>query len=111
MSIKLEDVGYTYNVGTSASFEALRDVSLSVEKGEWLAIVGHTGSGKSTLAQHMNALLLPQRGRVEIDGVEVRAKSRELRTLRKKVGLVFQYPEQQFFAETVRDYSDRKSHV
>lgn len=103
MSIKLEDVGYTYNVGTSASFEALRDVSLSVEKGEWLAIVGHTGSGKSTLAQHMNALLLSQRGRVEIDGVEVRAKSRELRTLRKKVGLVFQYPEQQFFAETVRE--------
>jgi energy-coupling factor transport system ATP-binding protein len=103
MSLRVENLSYTYNPGTPAVTVALRGVSLSVERGEWVSIVGHTGSGKSTLAQHLNALLLPQSGRVEIDGVEVKRKAKGLRALRRKVGLVFQYPEQQFFAETVRE--------
>lgn len=103
MSIEIQGVSYTYNGGTPAAYEALSDISVTVERGEWIAIVGHTGSGKSTLAQHMNALLLPQAGSVTVDGIEIREKSKELRTVRRKVGLVFQYPEQQFFAETVRD--------
>lgn len=103
MSIEIRGVSYTYNGGTPAACEALTDISITVERGEWIAIVGHTGSGKSTLAQHMNALLLPQSGSVFVDGIEVREKSKELRSIRRKVGLVFQYPEQQFFAETVRE--------
>lgn len=103
MSIIIKDLRYTYNPATPAESEALKGVSLCVDKGEWVSIVGHTGSGKSTLAQHMNILLLPQSGSVEIDGTNVEKKSKHLRELRRKVGLVFQYPEQQFFAETVRE--------
>jgi energy-coupling factor transport system ATP-binding protein len=103
MSVIIERLSYTYNSGTPAMAVALKDVSVTVERGEWVSIVGHTGSGKSTLAQHMNALLIPQSGRVVIDGVEVKAKAKGLRELRRKVGLVFQYPEQQFFAETARE--------
>ncbi|MDR1020060.1 MAG: energy-coupling factor ABC transporter ATP-binding protein [Synergistaceae bacterium] len=103
MSVVIECLSYSYNLGTPAIVTALSDVSVSVERGEWVSIVGHTGSGKSTLAQHMNALLIPQSGRVEIDGTEVKPKAKGLRDLRRKVGLVFQYPEQQFFAETARE--------
>lgn len=103
MSVKLEEVSYVYNPGTPAMSEALRDISLEIQRGEWVSIAGHTGSGKSTLAQHLNALLLPCSGRVEIDGVSVTKELKNLRSLRRKVGLVFQYPEQQFFAETVRE--------
>jgi energy-coupling factor transport system ATP-binding protein len=103
MSIVIENLSYNYNFGTPAMAAALRNVSVTVSRGEWVSIVGHTGSGKSTLAQHMNALLTPQSGRVEIDGTEVGPKVKGLRDLRRKVGLVFQYPEQQFFAETVHD--------
>jgi energy-coupling factor transport system ATP-binding protein len=103
MPIIIENLNFMYNMGGPATLLALRDISLTIERGRWISIVGHTGSGKSTLAQHMNALLLPQSGRVNIDGVEVKPKSKRLRELRRKVGLVFQYPEQQFFAETARD--------
>ena len=103
MPIVVEGVTYTYAVGTPAEGIALRGVSLSVERGEWVSVVGHTGSGKSTLAQHLNVLLIAQSGTVSIDGIAVREKSKDLRSLRRKVGLVFQYPEQQFFSETVRD--------
>jgi energy-coupling factor transport system ATP-binding protein len=103
VSIVVRDLSFTYNIGTSARSEALRGVSLAVERGEWVSIVGHTGSGKSTLAQHLNVLLIPQSGAVEIDGVAVDQRAKNLRELRRKVGLVFQYPEQQFFAETVRE--------
>ena len=103
MPIEIQNISYTYNSGTSAAYEALSDISFTAERGEWIAIVGHTGSGKSTLAQHMNALLLPQSGSVTVDGIKSCEKSKELRTVRRKVGLVFQYPEQQFFAETVRE--------
>ena len=99
----IEHLSYSYNSGTPSEALALKDVSVSVSRGEWVSIVGHTGSGKSTLAQHMNALLIPQSGLVEIDGVQVTPKAKGLRDLRRKVGLVFQYPEQQFFAETARD--------
>lgn len=103
MPLVVDDLYYTYGLGTAATTQALQGVSLSVERGEWVSVVGHTGSGKSTLAQHLNLLIMPQRGSVTIDGVAVVPKSKELRTLRRKVGLVFQYPEQQFFAETVRE--------
>ena len=103
MSIAVKDLSYTYSPGTPAESAALTDISLDVERGEWISIVGHTGSGKSTLAQHLNLLILPQSGTVSIDGIPVTEKSKKLRELRRKVGLVFQYPEQQFFAETVRE--------
>lgn len=103
MSIVVDRLSYTYAQGTPAQATALREISLEVHRGEWVSIVGHTGSGKSTLAQHLNLLLLPQSGSIEVDGVSVVARSKELRALRRKVGLVFQYPEQQFFAETVRE--------
>lgn len=103
MPIEINDVSYTYNEGTAGAYEALSGISVTVERGEWIAVIGHTGSGKSTLAQHMNALLVPQRGTVTIDGTVVKSGAKDLRGLRRKVGLVFQYPEQQFFAETVKD--------
>ncbi|MDR1510028.1 MAG: energy-coupling factor ABC transporter ATP-binding protein [Synergistaceae bacterium] len=103
MAITAEDVFYSYNVGTPAEHAALRGVSFSVERGERVSIVGHTGSGKSTLAQHLNLLLFPQSGKVSIDGVSLKNGSPDARELRRKVGLVFQYPETQFFAETARD--------
>ncbi|GHV31624.1 cobalt ABC transporter ATP-binding protein [Synergistales bacterium] len=103
MSIKIENLACAYNIGTPSVYAALRGVSVTIERGEWLSVVGHTGSGKSTLAQHLNALLIPQSGSVEIDGVSVTPKTKSLRNLRKKVGLVFQYPEMQFFSESVRE--------
>ncbi|MDD4797845.1 MAG: energy-coupling factor transporter ATPase, partial [Eubacteriales bacterium] len=80
---------------------ALRDVSLRVEDGEFLGIIGHTGSGKSTLIQHINGLLRPTQGRVLVDGTDTAAKGEDMVRLRRKVGLVFQYPEHQLFEETV----------
>ena len=103
MSIKAADIKYIYNAGTSAAVTALDGVSIEVERGEWVSIVGHTGSGKSTLAQHLNLLLTPFSGTVSIDGITVTPGSRAARDARRKVGLVFQYPESQFFAETVRE--------
>lgn len=92
-----------YHPDTPLATPALEDVSFEVLPGEWVSVVGHTGSGKSTLAQHLNALFLPQQGRVTVDGMEVKPRSKELREIRRRVGLVFQYPEQQLFAETVEE--------
>ena len=103
MSIEVENITYVYNQGTPAEQTALRGVSASVERGRWTSVVGHTGSGKSTLAQHINLLLAPQSGSVSIDGIKSEPGAKNARELRRKVGLVFQYPESQFFAETVRD--------
>ena len=103
MSIEVEKITYIYNQGTPAEQTALRDVSMSVKRGIWTSVVGHTGSGKSTLAQHLNLLLTPQIGSVSIDGTKSEPGTKNARELRRKVGLVFQYPESQFFAETVRD--------
>jgi energy-coupling factor transport system ATP-binding protein len=103
VAIIAENIFYSYNMGTPAEHAALEGVSFSVERGERVSIVGHTGSGKSTLAQHLNLLLFPQSGNLSIDGVTLESGSPEARKLRRKVGLVFQYPESQFFAETARD--------
>jgi len=103
VSIEVENITYVYNQGTPAEHTALRGVSMSVERGRWTSVVGHTGSGKSTLAQHLNLLLAPQSGSVSIDGTKSEPGAKNARELRRKVGLVFQYPESQFFAETVRD--------
>ena len=103
MSIELSKVTFTYSKGTPFERRALEEISVSIEKGEVVAIIGHTGSGKSTLVQHLNALLRPEQGTIMIDGVNATAKSKEAKAARHKVGMVFQYPEHQLFAETVEE--------
>ncbi len=101
MFIKLENISFTYLPGTPLAVTALEDIDLEIERGESIGIVGRTGCGKSTLIQHFNALLIPQSGRVLVDGVDTGKKGAPLQEIRRKVGLVFQYPEDQFFEETV----------
>lgn len=101
MFIKLEQVSFTYLSGSPLATKALEDIDLEIERGESIGIVGRTGCGKSTLIQHFNALLIPQSGRVLVDGVDTREKKAPLREIRRRVGLVFQYPEDQFFEESV----------
>lgn len=103
MPIIIDNVTSIYGKGTPEEMIALDGVSITIERGDLVAIVGRTGSGKSTLAQHMNALLLPNDGRVTVDGAEAKKGSPELRKIRKSVGLVFQYPEQSFFCSSVRE--------
>ena len=103
MSLSVNDLSFTYNSGLPTEAKALQNISFSAEKGEILSIVGHTGSGKSTLAMHLNGLLIPQSGEVVIDGIKTDSDPKNLRKIRQCVGLVFQYPEQQIFAETVSD--------
>lgn len=98
--IELENVSFVYNEGTPFQSDALKNVSLKLEKGEIVALIGHTGSGKSTLLQLLNGLLYPSSGRVTVDGIPV-ARGEDLKSVRRKVGLVFQYPEYQLFEETV----------
>lgn len=101
MSICVENVSYIYGKGTPFEKAALSNVSLTIEKGEFIGIIGHTGSGKSTLIQHLNGLLHPAEGRVTVDGVDLAGKSKEALAKRHSVGMVFQYPEHQLFEETV----------
>ncbi len=101
MSICVENVSYIYGKGTPFEKAALSNVSLTIEKGEFIGIIGHTGSGKSTLIQHLNGLLHPTVGRVTVDGVDLAGKSKEALAKRHSVGMVFQYPEHQLFEETV----------
>lgn len=101
MRLELEAVGHVYAAGTVQEKVALRGVSLSVEPGEMLCVVGGTGSGKSTLAQHLNLLLKPSSGRVLVDGAD--ATWLKMSELRRRVGLVFQFPEQALFAPTVEE--------
>ena len=101
MSIDLENVSFVYMRGTPFEHRALDCVSLRIEKGEFVALVGHTGSGKSTLIQQMNGLLCPSSGRVVVDGTVLGADVKSTKLARRKVGMVFQYPEHQLFAETV----------
>lgn len=103
MSIELQNISYTYMPGTPYCREALRGVSLTIEPGEFIGIIGHTGSGKSTLVQHLNGLLRPTAGSVKLNGVEMHARKQSLKLVRQKVGMVFQYPEHQLFEETVFD--------
>jgi energy-coupling factor transport system ATP-binding protein len=105
-AIRLEEISYSYKKGTPFQTDALNDISLEIEQGEFIAVIGATGSGKSTLVQHFNGLLRPTSGRVFLHGVDTMAKGVSLQELRKKVGLLFQYPEHQLFEETVwRDIS------
>ena len=101
MRIDLEGVGHVYGRGTPFAVEALKDVSMGVEPGEVLGVIGGTGSGKSTLVQHLNLLLRPTSGRVLVDGEDALTVNRS--GLRRRVGLVFQAPEQALFAPTVEE--------
>ena len=99
--IEVKNLTQVYSVGTPFEQTALTDVSFSVKKGEYVGIIGHTGSGKSTLIQHLNGLIKPTAGSVFIDGEDIWAKPREIKKVRFKAGMVFQYPEYQLFEETV----------
>src|SRR5574344_188717 len=101
MSIEIKNVSFTYTPKTPFAQQALKKVNLTIEKGEFVAVIGQTGSGKSTLAEHIAGLLKPSQGQVCIDGVDVNEKSPKAKSARQKVGMVFQYPEEQLFAETV----------
>ncbi len=104
--IKAEHVSYIYQQGTPFERQALHDVSLEIPDGTLAAIIGHTGSGKSTLTQHFNALIKPTSGRIFVDNMDITDPKADLKTVRRTVGLVFQYPESQLFEETVyRDIS------
>ena len=98
---RLDGVTYKYSVGTPFEKTAVDDVSLDIEQGEFVGIIGHTGSGKSTLIQHLNGLVKPTAGTVFIEGRDIHAKDVKLRDIRFKVGLVFQYSEHQLFEDTV----------
>ncbi|UOO38804.1 energy-coupling factor transporter ATPase [Oscillospiraceae bacterium CM] len=99
--IKTEKLSHIYSIGTPFEHVAIRDIDFEAERGEYLGIIGHTGSGKSTFIQHLNGLLKPTAGRVFFDGQDIHAAKERTRTVRFKVGLVFQYPEYQLFEETV----------
>ena len=101
MSIKLSNIYHTYSKGTPFERLALQNVSLEIAKGEIVAIIGHTGSGKSTLVQHLNGLLKPDKGTAAIDDIDISSKGVQAKNARQQVGMVFQYPEHQIFAETV----------
>ena len=101
MEIKIDNVSYIYNEDNPFSKVALDDISLTIKENEFIGIIGHTGSGKSTLVQHLNALMVPTKGKVYVDGIDTSEKSKDKIEIRKKVGLVFQYPEYQLFEETV----------
>ena len=101
MRIEVRDLGYIYSEGMPFESVALEGVSFTVESGDFAAVIGHTGSGKSTLLMHLNGLMKPTHGQVLADGIDINEKTKEAREARRKVGLVFQYPEYQLFEETV----------
>lgn len=101
MSIKIENLVHVYMPKSPFEKVALDDVNIEIKEGEFVALIGHTGSGKSTLIQHMNGLLKPSSGRIIVDGVDITKDGVKLTDIRKKVGLVFQYPEYQLFEETI----------
>lgn len=103
MSIKFNQVSHIYNPNTTFSYVALKDVDLTIKEGKITAIIGETGSGKSTLVQHLNALLIPTSGTIEILDHKIVAseKIKDVKKLRKQVGLVFQFPEYQLFEESI----------
>ncbi len=101
MLLQFENVTHTYQAGSPFQATAIQDVTLSIQSGEFTALIGHTGSGKSTLAQHMNALLSPTGGRVLLDGRDINQKGVSKKETRQRIGLVFQYAETQLFEETV----------
>jgi energy-coupling factor transport system ATP-binding protein len=101
MLLSTENLTHIYMPGTPFEVTALKDINIGLERGEFLAIIGQTGSGKSTLVQHFNGLLKPSTGRVILDGSEVGRDKAALVSIRRRVGLLFQFPEQQLFEESV----------
>lgn len=99
--IEVKDLCYTYGINTPFEKKAVIDLNLSVNEGEIIGLIGHTGSGKSTFVQTLNGLIRPTSGKVFLNGEDIWAKPKEIRKIRFKVGMVFQYPEYQLFDETV----------
>ncbi|MBQ2781686.1 MAG: energy-coupling factor transporter ATPase [Oscillospiraceae bacterium] len=100
--IRVDNLTHTYGVGTPFQRSAVEGLSLDIRRGEFLGIIGHIGSGKSTLIQHLNGLLKPSSGTIYLDGADIWAEPKKIRSVRFRVGLVFQYPEYQLFEDTVR---------
>ena len=103
MSIILDKVNYEYSAGTAYHVQALKDINLKIEDGEFIGIIGHTGSGKSTLIQHMNGLIKATSGGIYFHGQDIYDEDFDMKELRSRVGLVFQYPEHQLFETTIFD--------
>ncbi|MBQ3029947.1 MAG: energy-coupling factor transporter ATPase [Agathobacter sp.] len=103
MSIILDKVNHSYSAGTAYHVQALKDINLKIEDGEFIGIIGHTGSGKSTLIQHMNGLIKATSGGIYFNGQDIYDEDFSMKELRSKVGLVFQYPEHQLFETTIFD--------
>ena len=101
MSVQVKNIFHTYNKGNPDAKIALKDVSFSINEGEILGVIGHTGSGKSTMLQHLNGLLKPDSGQIIIGDIDITDEKVKMTEIRKRVGLVFQYPEYQLFEETV----------
>ena len=99
--LELQNIGFTYGLGTPFEKRAVDGVSLKIEKGEFIGVIGHTGSGKSTLVQMLNGLIRPTDGRVLLNGRDIWEQPKKIRDVRFRVGMVFQYPEYQLFEETV----------
>lgn len=100
MSIILDKVNYSYSEGTAYQTQALKDINLEIKDGQFVGIIGHTGSGKSTLMQLLNGLLKATSGNIYVDGRDIYEEDYDMRKLRSKVGLVFQYPDHQLFETT-----------
>jgi len=101
MCIEIKNLSHYYSQGSAFEKRALNNINMTIEKGEFVGLIGHTGSGKSTLVQHLNVLLRPNSGSIFIDGEDIHADKSRLKAIRAKVGLVFQYPEHQLFEMTV----------
>lgn len=101
MSIKIQNLTHVYMPGTVFEQTAIKNINLQVNRGEFIGLVGHTGSGKSTLIQHIIGLLKPTEGEILVDGIDIHGKKENMVQARRKIGMVFQYPEHQLFEETV----------
>ena len=101
MSIDVKNVTHVYMPNTPFESIAIKDINWTVKDGEFWGLIGHTGSGKSTLIQHLNGLLKPTSGEILINGKNIHSKDVKLKSIRQRVGLVFQYPEHQLFEETI----------
>ena len=101
MFVHLENMCFTYSLGMPFETEVLKNIDLEIDKGEFIGLIGHTGCGKTTLIQHFNGLLKPTSGKIFVEGVDLNKKGVNLKLIRQKIGLVFQYPENQLFEETI----------
>lgn len=101
MKIRVENLSFIYNEGTPFEKKALNKINVEIKENEFIGLIGHTGSGKSTFVQHLNGLIRPTDGKIYIDDLDITEKGLNLKTVRQKVGLVFQYPEYQLFEETI----------